>query len=237
MSLLTTASTTVSTTGPTTAITAARIETHRSAEPRLSLQAVVGVVTAHIGILALLASLEVVPLPSAVSTLMVDLIPPAQPTHRAPPTEITPPRPRPTETPTHPRRALKPVAQPTLTSQTESTSTVTEAPVIIETPPPAPPSPTAITQPHFDAGYLSNPAPNYPPLSRRMGEEGKVLLRVHVDAGGRPVQIELKTSSGSPRLDQATQDAVWRWKFVPARRGDEAVSAWVLVPIVFTLKN
>ena len=70
-----------------------------------------------------------------------------------------------------------------------------------------------------------------------MGEEGKVQLRVFVDAGGRPSQIELKASSGSPRLDQAAQDAVWRWKFVPARRGDESIAAWVLVPIVFTLKN
>ena len=41
----------------------------------------------------------------------------------------------------------------------------------------------------------------------------------------------------SPRLDNAAQDAVWRWKFVPARRGDEAVSAWVLVPITFNLKK
>ncbi len=94
-----------------------------------------------------------------------------------------------------------------------------------------------ITQPRFDADYLSNPAPAYPPLSRRMGEEGKVQLRVFVDTNGRPSQIELKTSSGSPRLDQAAQEAVWRWKFVPARRGDETVAAWVLVPIVFTLQN
>ena len=94
-----------------------------------------------------------------------------------------------------------------------------------------------MTQPRFDADYLSNPAPAYPPLSRRMGEEGKTVLRVHVEPGGRPSQIEIKTSSGSPRLDQAAQDAVWRWKFVPARRGDEAIAAWVLVPILFTLKN
>jgi protein TonB len=58
-----------------------------------------------------------------------------------------------------------------------------------------------------------------------------------VEPNGRPAQIELKSSSGSPRLDQAGQDAVWRWKFVPAKRGDEAISAWVLVPITFTLKN
>jgi protein TonB len=70
-----------------------------------------------------------------------------------------------------------------------------------------------------------------------MGEEGQVVLRVQVEANGRPAQIELKSSSSSPRLDQAAQDAVWRWKFIPAKRGDEAIGAWVLVPITFTLKN
>ena len=80
-------------------------------------------------------------------------------------------------------------------------------------------------------------AADTPPLSRRMGEEGKVVLRVFVEPSGRPSQIELKTSSSSPRLDQAAKEAVWRWKFIPAKRGDDAVAAWVLVPVVFTLKH
>ncbi|HEX5801848.1 MAG TPA: energy transducer TonB [Azospira sp.] len=94
-----------------------------------------------------------------------------------------------------------------------------------------------LSEPRFDADYLANPAPAYPPLSRRLGEEGRVLLRVYVEASGRPGRIELKTSSDSPRLDAAAQDAVRRWQFVPARRGDDAVDAWVLVPVVFNLKG
>ena len=39
------------------------------------------------------------------------------------------------------------------------------------------------------------------------------------------------------RLDRAAQEAVTRWRFVPARRGDVAVEAWVLVPIVFKLQG
>ena len=93
------------------------------------------------------------------------------------------------------------------------------------------------TQPRFDADYLHNPRPVYPPMSRRMGEEGKVFLRVRVEADGRPSQVEIKTSSGSQRLDQAAADAVRRWRFVPAKRGAEAVSAWVIVPISFNLKQ
>jgi protein TonB len=64
-----------------------------------------------------------------------------------------------------------------------------------------------------------------------------VMLRIFVDAGGLPGRIELEASSGYERLDQAALDAVRHWKFVPARRGQEAVSAWVIVPISFFLRG
>jgi len=60
---------------------------------------------------------------------------------------------------------------------------------------------------------------------------------VFVDASGKPSKIEVRTSSGSARLDEAASAAVWRWEFVPARRGDETVAAWVLVPISFSLRD
>ena len=89
----------------------------------------------------------------------------------------------------------------------------------------------------FDAGYLKNPAPPYPPQSRRIGEEGKVILRVFVTAEGGAQQVEIRTSSGSDRLDESAQRTVRRWKFIPARRGGIAVESWVLVPIVFKLEQ
>ena len=122
-------------------------------------------------------------------------------------------------------------------------ATIGEATTNQETaPPPAsatstPAAPAVLTQPHFNADYLRNPAPAYPAQSRRFGEEGKVILRVFVTTEGQAGQVELRTSSGSARLDQAAQEAVARWKFEPARRGNEAVSAWVLVPIVFSLRG
>ena len=94
-----------------------------------------------------------------------------------------------------------------------------------------------ITAARFDAAYLNNPAPAYPMLSRRLREEGQVMLRVRVSPDGQPNRIELRTSSGSDRLDRAAEEAVSRWRFVPARQGDTAVEAWVLVPIVFKLKG
>ena len=102
--------------------------------------------------------------------------------------------------------------------------------------PPAPAAPASIVPPRFNADYLDNPAPMYPSLARRMGEEGKVLLRVYVEASGLPSKVEIRTSSGSERLDQAALEAVRRWKFVPAKQGDQAVPAFVVVPISFNLK-
>lgn len=94
-----------------------------------------------------------------------------------------------------------------------------------------------IEQPKFNADYLDNPAPDYPSLSRKLREEGKVLLRVHVSADGHPTQVNLHKSSGFSRLDERAADTVRQWKFVPARQGDQPVAAWVIVPIQFNLKG
>lgn len=98
-------------------------------------------------------------------------------------------------------------------------------------------APVAITAARFDADYLHNPKPDYPRISRRLGEEGMVLLRVYVSTEGLADKVELKLSSGFSRLDQAAQETVGRWRFVPARRGDEAIAAWVQVPITFQLES
>jgi protein TonB len=94
-----------------------------------------------------------------------------------------------------------------------------------------------VTPPVFNADYLVNPPPPYPTLSRRKGEEGRVVLRVLVNAAGTAQTVEIRASSGHERLDMAARDTVRRWKFVPARRGAEPVSAWVLVPISFRLEG
>ena len=91
--------------------------------------------------------------------------------------------------------------------------------------------------PLFNASYLNNPPPSYPPVSRQMQENGTVILRVHVDSDGTASTIELRTSSGSKRLDNAAIEAVRHWRFVAAKLGNEAIAAWVLVPIVFQLDS
>ncbi|HZX33706.1 MAG TPA: TonB family protein [Rhodocyclaceae bacterium] len=206
---------------------------------RLSAKGIVVIAAAHIGGLGLLASLDVLPMPAPLATLVVEVLPPAA----HPPAPEVSPRPKPAERTPAPQPKPMPPSQPrTLAAQTAAPSAAAEVPVANEAPPskvasaPAPVT-VPVTQPRFDAEYLSNPAPVYPAMSRRLGEEGRVLLRVFVEPSGHPSQVEVKAGSGSPRLDQAAQEAVWRWKFIPARRGDEAVGAWVQVPINFNLKG
>jgi protein TonB len=91
--------------------------------------------------------------------------------------------------------------------------------------------------PAYRAAYLSNPPPHYPPASRRMGEEGRVALRVHITADGRADEILLHQGSGFERLDRAAIEAVRRWRFIPARRDRENVPGWVVIPIQFSLES
>lgn len=165
-----------------------------------------------------------------------------------------PPKPVARELPA-PRRVSKAPPLPTPAPLLNTPATKAPVEVPLDQPPPrtdtalepAPvvpavaPTPAAAsraeTAPRFDADYLDNPPPAYPAVSRRMGEEGKVVLRVFVEPSGRPGQIQIHTGSGSARLDQAAQESVARWKFVPAHRGAEPVGAWVLVPIQFSLRS
>lgn len=91
--------------------------------------------------------------------------------------------------------------------------------------------------PRYDAAYLDNPTPQYPKLSRRRGEQGKVTLRVRVRADGRAEAVEIAHSSGHPRLDDAALETVQSWRFVPARQGEAPIESSLLVPIVFRLDD
>jgi protein TonB len=112
---------------------------------------------------------------------------------------------------------------------------ITQPPVVVQTP--QEPEEIAMTSQMLTAIYLRNPKPSYPNLSRRLSEQGTVFLRVFVNATGDATRVDLKESSGYPRLDKAALDAVEGWKFVPAKKGDHAIAAWVVVPIKFSLKG
>ena len=178
-----------------------------------------------------------------------------------PKAEPEPPKPLPVEPPPEPKPEPKPVKKEKpkpkpkvkpkelITSTAEPLPEPAPAAPVVEARPPAPtPAPAAPvrgtpmadtprTAPRFDAAYLNNPAPQYPPISRRLGEAGQVLLRVHVTPEGNPKEIQIHRSSGYDRLDATARAAVERWRFVPAKQGEYAIAAWVIVPINFTLRN
>jgi TonB family protein len=85
--------------------------------------------------------------------------------------------------------------------------------------------------------YRDTPQPQYPDSARREGKEGRVLLRVLVDADGRTKSVEINTSSGDDTLDRAATEALKKWRFVPARAGTKPIETWVKVPIEFQLSN
>ncbi len=78
-------------------------------------------------------------------------------------------------------------------------------------------------------------APSYPSQALRRRIEGEVLLRVEVDARGRPARVRVERGSGSRQLDAAAVSAVRRWRFEPALQGGEPVPSTVLIPIAFRL--
>jgi protein TonB len=177
----------------------------------------------------------------AAAPVMAELISPQRPQPQLePPSE--PPKPKPVARIKAQPRPPEPL--PLLTAAGEAPSPIVAPAVPLAAPPPAEPvaaapaaAPAPVTPPIFNADYLENPPPAYPPLARRLGEQGRVILRVLVSAEGRAAEVQVRTSSGHPRLDEAARDAVRRWKFVPARRGPEAVRAWVLIPISFKLEG
>lgn len=173
----------------------------------------------------------------AVAPVMVHFVTPPAP-------KVEEPKPQPRIEPPKPKPIVKrprPVEPPpVLAAPVEAPS---RSPVVIAPPPPPPApapvvtAPLPVTMPVFDADYLENPAPSYPQFSRRLGEQGRVILRVLVNPRGTADEVQVRTSSGHGRLDDSARETVRRWKFVPAKRGSEPVAAWVLVPISFRLDS
>ena len=171
-----------------------------------------------------------------------------------PPPIIEPPKPLPPSpkvvrqpTPPRPTPVLRTTpAEQNITADDMTVKENTEAPtspgpVVAEpSPPPSPPAPQApkeepITEATGYAGYLKNPAPDYPAAAQRQGWEGKVILRVRVLANGTASTVEVKQSSKRKVLDDAAVAAVKGWMFSPSKRGSTPIDGWATVPIEFLL--
>jgi protein TonB len=83
---------------------------------------------------------------------------------------------------------------------------------------------------------LDLPAPRYPSLSRRRGEEGLVVLRVEVLPDGSAGHIDILEDPGFSRLTDAAVAAVRDARFTPAIRDGRPVPDHVRIPFNFVLK-
>lgn len=86
-------------------------------------------------------------------------------------------------------------------------------------------------------GRLKNPAPAYPYAAIRQRQEGVVTLLAVIDPAGRPLSVEIMTSSGFPLLDESALRTVRRWTFDPAHLGFLPVQSRIAIPIRFVLDD
>lgn len=148
-----------------------------------------------------------------------------------PPIPKAKPKPQPKPIP-----AKVPVAQAAPTTEAKPESRSEAVPALSS----APPASLPVEQKPLvraEADYLNNPKPSYPRLSKRMGEQGEVRLRVLVAADGRVASVQLSRGSSYERLDEAAIESVKQWRFKPASQGGEPLETWVEVPVKFVLEN
>jgi periplasmic protein TonB len=78
--------------------------------------------------------------------------------------------------------------------------------------------------------------PRYPDSARRQGITGTTTLLFEVLQNGRVGEVRVESSAGHPDLDQAAAEAIRKWRFEPARRGNQAVAVWLRMPVKFVLR-
>jgi len=92
----------------------------------------------------------------------------------------------------------------------------------------------AVVPPTAEGGQRNEP-PDYPPESRRRGEEGSVRVSLRVGPDGRVQMAEVIESSGHPALDRAALEAVRRWRFRPATQAGLPLAATMQTAVHFRL--
>ena len=176
-------------------------------------------------------------------------VPPAPPAPPAPPKAATPPAPKPkAPAPPTPQPARAPAPQPApvateaapepvpvAVSAGSAGASAANAITTAPSAPPAPPAPPKVELPSSSASYLNNAPPHYPAISRRMGEQGRVVVRALIDTNGTASQASIQTSSGYERLDQTALSTVQRWRYVPGKRGGVPEAMWFSIPLNFVL--
>lgn len=84
--------------------------------------------------------------------------------------------------------------------------------------------------------FLHREIPVYPQVARRLGKEGKVILRLTLNEKGELINIEVLESAPYGFTESAVE-AIKRSKFLPATKDGIPIASRAILPIRFVLKN
>lgn len=156
----------------------------------------------------------------------------------APPQEA--PKPKPKIVPIVKKTVAPPLPALNIPSPTAVTAPPTPpqpAVPVAAAPEPAPATPAEPKTVTSGVEYIQKPQPEYPAASKRMREEGTVILHVLVNEKGRAESVDIQKTSGSPRLDEAARQAARRALFKPYTEDGKAIRVYANVPITFKLES
>jgi protein TonB len=214
----------------------------------ISLSGLMFVVVIHAGLLYFLFKQQLIPPPEQLATLIVNFIPSPQPKEEAKP-ETPPPPPKPKPKPVKkpqpqqlvakapPLHESEPVAPPPPEPEPQTEPEAEPEPVVEAAPAPQMPAGPVSLSSELSVACPHLNAPTYPALSKRLGEEGKLVLRVELDEKGYVNVAHVVNSSGFKRLDEAAMTAVKTWRCTPTVRNGQPVRAVALQPFNFVLQG
>jgi len=157
------------------------------------------------------------------------------PPHQQPQPPLPPPAPDLAPPPTAfvPPPEIK-IAKPPPPAPTRAITAVTSVkPAVVAEPRPAPVLVRVL--PRVDAARSQTP--DYPDVSRRLGEEGTVILQALVDGSGRAIAAKIVTSSGYPRLDRAAIEGVEAdYRFIPGTVDGKVQPMWYTFKFIWRLR-
>ncbi|WP_374518423.1 energy transducer TonB [Undibacterium squillarum] len=200
------------------------------------------ILLAHVGLAMALLQGITVPASQPKEVVMTLIAPPAPPTPPKAQPEL--PKPKTTQTTTAPA-VIAPAAapvQPVVAAISASPEPAPRAEPVSShqaaAPVAAPAAPVSAGPKVVSAvEYLRPPRPEYPAMARRMGEEGKVVMRVLVNDKGQAEKIDIQQSSGSQRLDDAARIAIQRALFKPYFEDGKALAMIATATINFAIDN
>lgn len=147
--------------------------------------------------------------------------PPPPPKMERPPVEVPPPE--------------VTINVPVETNSTAITNVTTKH---IVAPPPRPAHRAVITSARLDSRHSPSVEDYYPPVARRLEQQGTAVVHVCAGANGRPAGLpSLVKSSGTKSLDEAALRLAANERFIPAMSDGKAFAQCLTLPVKFVLTD